>query len=118
MNTLLLDPVTWDLTLDAFGNIAVASDPLSVAQDASSAIRTFQRECWYNTTLGIPFFSTILGKRPPLSVIKAQLTAAAMTVPGAANAVCYIASIADRNVVGQVQIADINGNTSAAGFST
>ncbi len=118
MNTLLLDPVAWDLTLDTSGNIAVASDPYSVAQDASSAIRTFQGECWYNSALGIPFLTTILGKRPPLSVIKAQLTGAAMTVPGAAKAVCYIASIAGRNVVGQVQMTDTNGITAAAGFST
>ena len=41
MNTLLLDTLRWDLCLDVHGNIAVASDPYSVAQDVASAIRTF-----------------------------------------------------------------------------
>ncbi len=50
-----LDTVAWDLTVDTTGNIAVASNPYSMAQDAASAIRTFQGEVYYDTTLGIPF---------------------------------------------------------------
>ena len=41
MNTLLLDLTNWDLLVDASGNIAVASDPYSVAQDVASAVRVF-----------------------------------------------------------------------------
>jgi hypothetical protein len=41
VNTLLLDVSSWDLCLDAAGNIAMASNPYSIAQDAASAIRTF-----------------------------------------------------------------------------
>ena len=40
-STLLLDPDTWDLTVDNNGNIAVAAPPYAVAQDVASAIRTF-----------------------------------------------------------------------------
>jgi len=39
MKTMLLNPQTWDLTLDVDGNIALASNPYSVAQDIASAIR-------------------------------------------------------------------------------
>ena len=35
MNTLLLHTSTWDLTVDIDGNIAMASDPYSEAQDAT-----------------------------------------------------------------------------------
>jgi hypothetical protein len=38
MNTLFLNPGPWDLTLDASGNIALAAEPYSLAQDAASAI--------------------------------------------------------------------------------
>ena len=116
MDTLLLDTVTWDLTLDASGNIAVASDPYSVAQDVASACRTFLGEVWYDTTLGIPYFQNILGQSPPLAFLKAQLVAAALTVPGCANPVCYIASIVNRKVSGQIQFTDSNGSQQVASF--
>ncbi len=116
MDTLLLDVSAWDLVLDVDGNIATASAPYSLAQDAASAIRTFQGEVYYNTTLGIPYFSLILGRRPPVALMKVQFVAAALTVPGVASAVCYIASVTDRAVTGQVQITDTSGNISAATF--
>ena len=71
-STLLLDRGLWDLVLDAYGNVAVAAEPYSLAQDAASAIRTFNGEVYYNTTLGVQYFGPILGQRPPLSLMKAD----------------------------------------------
>ncbi len=62
-------------------NIAVATDPYSVAQDVASAVRTFVGECYYQTNLGIPYFQQILGQLPALAFVKAQICAAAATVP-------------------------------------
>lgn len=115
-STLLLDTATWDLTVDAAGNIAVASEPYSLAQDAASAIRLFAGELFYDTTQGIPYFSQILGQAPPLSLVKAYFVNAAMTVPGVVSAKCFITSWSDRVLSGQVQITDSAGNISAAGF--
>lgn len=116
MKTLLLDIVVWDLVLDAKGNIAVAEDPYAPAQDASSAIRTFQGECWYNTTLGVPYFQQVLGKLPATSLMKQLFVAAARTVPGVVSAKCFIAALTNRGVTGQVQITDENGETAVAAF--
>lgn len=116
MQTLLLDQLAWDLTVDTAGNIAVASDPYSQAQDAASAIRTFAGEVYYDTTLGIPYFSQILGYAPPVSLMKAYFNAAALSVPGVATAQTFITSWQDRVVRGQVQIVSDSGNSSAAGF--
>ena len=44
MKTLLLTTDAWDLTVDVSGNIAVADEPLALAQDAASAIRLFAGE--------------------------------------------------------------------------
>lgn len=115
-NTLLLNPVTWDLMIDAGGNIAMATDPYSVAQDAASAIKLFQGELWYDTTQGVPYFTQIFGKPPNVNLIKAKFAAAALTVPGVSSAIVYITSISDRNVGGQVQVTDSNGTTTAANF--
>jgi hypothetical protein len=115
-NTLLLDQTLWDLCVDAAGNIAVASEPYSLAQDAASAIRCFQGEVWYDTTQGIPYLTQILGFYPPLSLVKSYFQAAALTVPGVVSATVFITSLIGRELTGQVQITDSNGNVSAAGF--
>lgn len=116
MDTLLLDRTTWDLCLDASGNIALASGAYALAQDAASAIRLFAGELWYDTTQGVPYFAEILGKTPSVALMKSEFTAAALTVPGVVSARCFIASIKGRTVTGQVQITDVAGNTAVASF--
>jgi hypothetical protein len=116
MQTLLLDTIQWDLTVDTAGNIAVASDPYSQAQDAASAIRTFEGEVYFDTTLGIPYFTQILGYAPPISLMKAYFASSALTVPGVTKAQAFITSWQDRAVQGQVQIMNDSGQVSATGF--
>lgn len=116
MDTLYLDPLTWDFALDASGNLALANAPYALAQDAASAIRTFLGECYYDTTQGIPYFTQLLGERPSIPLMKAQFVAAAMTVPGIVSATVYISAITDRQVTGQVQVTDATGTVTAAGF--
>lgn len=116
MKSLLLNPSTWDLVKDASGNIAVASDPYALAQNAACAINLFQGEQWYNTTIGVPYFQQIFSKAPNVQLIKAKLVAAALTVPGVVSAAVFITSITDRGVRGQVQVTGASGVTTAAAF--
>jgi hypothetical protein len=109
VRTLLLATDTWDLTLDHLGNIAVADDPYSQAQDAASAIRLFEGELYYDTTKGVPYWVSILGRSPPLALMKAKFVEAALTVPGVVEARCFIQEFTDRMVAGQVQIANDSG---------
>jgi hypothetical protein len=109
MNTLLLDRTEWDLVLDIYGNIAMASRPYAIAQDAASALRTFQGEVYYDTALGIPYFNSVLGHIPPLALLKAYWIKAALTVPGVTSAAASVQSIINRQVIGQVQITDNSG---------
>ena len=115
-NTLLLDRTLWDLVLDTSGNIAMASAPYALAQDAASAIRLFQGELWYDTAKGVPYFSQVLGQFPPVALLKSLFEAAALTVPSVVAARCYITSIAGRQASGQVHVTDTAGITSIAGF--
>lgn len=114
--TLLLDVVAWDLVLDLNGNIAVASNPYALAQDAASAIRLFLGELWYDTTQGVPYFQGILGQAPNIALMKSQFAKAALTVPGVTAAKVFISGIHGRRVTGQVQITDKTGATTAATF--
>jgi hypothetical protein len=117
VQTLLLDTQTWDLVIDAHGNIAVASDPYSLAQDAASAIKLFQGELWYDTTQGVPYFAGILGTLPPAALIKNKFVAAALTVPGVVSAQCFLSALTpQRQLSGQVQIKTSSGITAVTLF--
>ena len=116
MKTLLLDTETWDLCLDANGNIAVASEPYAIAQDVASAIKTFSGELYFDTAQGIPYFSQILGARPSLQLIKAHMERVALTVPGVVSATCTFSSFQNRKLSGQVQIKDNTGAVSNVNF--
>lgn len=115
-STLLLDVNTWDLTVDNNGNIAVAAPPLAVAQDVASAIRTFASEVYYDTTQGIPYWTQILGKLPPASLIVEMMNAEALTVPGVSTAQTVISGYTDRQVTGNVYVVDTNNVSSVVSF--
>lgn len=116
--TILLDTLTWDLVLDVDGNIAHASDPYALAQDAASAIRTFLGEVYFDTSVGVPYLQEILGKNPPLALLKAQFERAALTVEGIVSATCYISELSDRRLTGQIQVtSQATGEVSAATFT-
>lgn len=117
MKTLLLDQTSWDLLLDVNFNVAVASDPYSQAQDAASNIKLFKGELYYDTTKGVPYFPSILGEAPSLTIVKAQFVLAAKLVPGVTAAQCFISAInASRQLSGQVQVTNVIGATAVIGF--
>jgi len=117
-STLLLDAVSWDILLDSNSNIAVAEEPYALAQDAASAIKTFLGEVYWDTTIGVPYLTQILGKNPPLPLLKQQLVIAALTVPGVISAQVFINSLSDRLISGQVQVTNTEtGEVSVAPFA-
>ena len=117
MNTLLLDRTTWDLLLDASGNIAVASDAYAIGQDISSAVRVFQGECWYNTASGLPYLQNILGRDQSLSIFQSQAEQVAMGVPDVAEAQCLVSSMTQSRVLGgAVLFTTTSGTTSNVSF--
>lgn len=114
ITSLLLDVDSWDLLADASGNIAVASDPYRIAQDVATECRLFQGDYWYNTLIGIPYFTKILGKRPPLQMLKNFYIVAAKGVVGVVKAACFFNAITvKRELTGQVQSTDQAGNVLA-----
>lgn len=115
MQTLALD-ANWDLFVDTFGNIAVATEPYAIAQDAACAVKTFAGEVYYDATLGIPYFDDILGHQPSLEFMREQFISAALTVPGAVSAKVFFTSISGRVATGQIQITDSSGVTTSVGF--
>lgn len=115
-DTLYLDRSSWDLSIDASGNIAVATAPYALCQDAAAEARTYLGECYYDTARGVPYLTEILGKSTPIEYTKAQLVAAARRVPEVVSAKAYLTTSSTRKVGGQIQITDTAGTVSAASF--
>lgn len=112
MQTLPLNTASWDLELDHLGNLALADPDYSIAQDVASAIRTFQGECWYGATLGLPYFQSLLGKLPPRSYITSLLEQAALTVAGVVSVtVVSLGLNAQRQLTGSVIVVSTDTNT-------
>lgn len=112
--TLLLNLDGWDCCLDASGDWAVASEPYSQAQDVSSAARVFEGEAFYDTSLGVPYFSDVLGKYQPTQILRARIQLAALTVPGVTDATAALKMSADRTMTGQIQFQTDDGTQGTA----
>ncbi len=116
MVSLALSSDTWDLQVDAAGNLALVSGAAALAQDAATACRLWVGEWWYGTNIGIPY-QAILGQAPNFTALKNQWVQAALTVPGVVSAKAFIASFKDRAVTGQIQVTGSDGIVSAANFT-
>ena len=120
MNTLTLavpgSSGPWDLTLDSSGNLAVATGAAAIAQDVASAIETFLGEVYYDTTIGVPYFSQIFGQPFSASIASTLLQEAALQVPGVVAAKVTITSFVNRVLSGKVEVIDTTGQAIGVTF--
>ncbi len=116
MNSLLLALNTWDLTVDAAGNIAMATNGYAIAQDVACACRLFAGELLLDSSQGLPYFEQILGHLPPAQFLKARFIAAAKTVPEVANVECFLSfDVRTRVLTAQLQITTTAGEALVTG---
>lgn len=80
--TILLDPVTNDVLIDANGNIAVAVEPYAILQDVITCLRTWRDDCFFDLDYGIDYEA--LMNSPQL--LKAKLEQQALGVIGVQTA--------------------------------
>lgn len=120
MNTIQLSSstglMTWDLMIDSNGNIATATGPDALAQDVASAISTFLGEVYYDTTLGIPYLSKVLGQAYSPALLQALLAQAALTVPEVVSARATITNVQGRTLSGTVEFIDTTGQALGVTF--
>lgn len=116
MDTILLDRTTWDLLLDANGNIAIASGSYAIAQDISSAVRAFEGEVYYDTSAGLPYRQKILGRGQSLALFQADAASEAITVPEVASARCVSGLNAARQVTGAILFTTTSGESGNVGI--
>lgn len=122
MDTLLLDPTTWDLTLDVYGNMATVGDAtpasaqtgpgMRLAQDVATRCRAWNGEVYFDTTQGVRY-PLILGAAPNLSVVQSAFNTEALKVPLCETAISEfsLARGSSRELAGTITVADVNGNS-------
>jgi hypothetical protein len=115
MNTLQLSS-SCDLVIDSSGNIAVATGGSAIAQDVASAVGTFLGEVYYDTTIGVPYFSQIFGQPFSASIASTLLQNAALQVPGVVSAKVIIDSFVNRVLSGRVEVIDTTGQAIGVTF--
>lgn len=59
---LAIDPITNDLYKDATGNLATVKDAEAIGQHARQRLKTFEREWYLDTTVGVPWIDQIFKK--------------------------------------------------------
>lgn len=91
--------------VDESGNIAVIEGPAAVAQDVACACRLFAGELWYDTTQGLPYFESILGRLPSAGFLMAKYTEAALGVPGVEAALVTLDPVpSSRTLTGRIDL--------------
>ncbi|MGP9421486.1 hypothetical protein ACT3RT_21115 [Ewingella sp. AOP9-I1-14] len=105
-----LDTGTWDLMLDGSGNLAITDGGYSVAQDVASSCLVFSGECYYDNTLGIPWKSEVLGKRPTPGFIAQKMQTEALKLPVVEQAIATVFFDGTaRQMRGAIRVVDTEG---------
>ena len=115
MDTIYLTPA-WGMTVDASGNIAMATAEYAIAQDVASACLLFSGELYYDTSKGVPYQTAILGKRPSRALVSSYLENAALTVPQVVAAQVVGLNLSNRSLTGSIEVIDQNGQTLGVTF--
>lgn len=109
MDTIFLNPETWDWDVDAAGNIALSTGPYAVAQDVASQSLLWRGEAPYAIQDGIPYEQSILGQRPAQSTMSAWYQGEALKVPDVQSATPVLIYDPSRKVSGQIQLTLTDG---------
>ena len=86
MADLFLELSGWDLIADADGNIAVCTEPYTIAQQVANECKLFTGEGYYLPLAGIPYNEEVLGAAPNMGLLQSLMQNAAMQVPGVVSA--------------------------------
>ncbi len=108
-HTLLLND-SWDINVDASGNIAKVTDDYAIAQNVANAFRLFTDDAWFFPERGIPHFLIELRKAPKVNILKVRLRKAALAIEGVADCEIDLLHVEDRDLSGMALLTLENGN--------
>lgn len=105
-----------DLKLDGFRNIAIGEDIDAVVQLVQNALNTLKGEIQLDTSLGVPYFETILNKQNPnVSIWESYMIEEAEKVSGVVRVNSIQTRIANNVLSYTMEILTIYGATTVTG---
>ena len=81
MKNLYLDPTTNDITLSNYNLRVTATTTEFLSQKIENTLKTVAGEFFANESLGIPYFTEILGKPTDISVVVSIFRNAVIAIP-------------------------------------
>lgn len=110
--TMMLNDM-WDIYISDNGGIATTADNLAygIAQDVANAVRLFTQDAYFDQDRGIPHFTVDLGVTPSMSVVRARIRSAAMSVPGVTSVDVSGIAYSTRGIYGDIIITTDTGDT-------
>ena len=117
--TLALNPKTWDLQVDAEGNLKIHTGGMALAQDCANEIRLWRDDAYFQKDNGIKWLEVQLARKLDESVLRSVLREACMKVPGVASVRdITIAGIDEdtRMLHGEIRITTTEGHDGGIAF--
>ena len=99
----------WDLHVTPSGDLPVAFDAYSIAQNVANAFLLFTKDAWYFPEKGIAHFLIELKKEPMLNVLKSRLRKAALNVKGVKDCEISLLNLEGRDLSGMATLTLENG---------
>lgn len=107
-----------DFALDATGDLQVLNGDLvmnygteGIASDLRSRLQTFLGECFLDTSLGVPWFEKILGKKTPSGELKSIFRQVILGTPGITAVETLDAAVANRTLTVVFRATAATGDT-------
>ena len=114
-----LNPVAWDLTLDATGNLLFVTDELEeLRQRLTHRLRFFRGEWFLDTRLGVPFFEDILVKNPRRELVTSILREVILKTDGVASIKTFTLDIDNATRAATVRADVVASNGRVLSFSS
>jgi len=111
--SLYLDPDSWDITFDANGSLKTVSNPYSIAQDVACALKTVYGECYFDNTIGVPYYDQLLGRPVTTSAVISKLKSEAERLSTVKSVnVTLVPDRTTRVTKGYITITDTNSESS------
>lgn len=108
VKTIGLTSDKWDIALDGAGNLPVIKDKSATAQDVASACMTVLGEQIFDSSIGVPMFTDILGENPSNVYLQSIIERCAKTISSVDDALCVVTKRENRKENGYIYVTTKN----------
>lgn len=109
----------WDLAITESGELRELRDDAAILQTVANECRCFKRGLYYFQEYGIDWYTDQLAQKPRVSVVTADLRAAALRVPEVVAVNSITIDELDKNsrtLAGKIEVKTVTGKNGISNF--